>query len=391
MINLKLLEIIKESLPNFNGENSSDLIKAEKILKAQQKMYSEFSLNDIENFITFFKENGNKFNILFEDENLLNIFKNEDFKINSSHNSIFPNIMQITSEFRTFCEEPMKRYIQINIQNNHWENLRIFYKNYFPVISPLTKEFLIENLTQKNNLIITNLDRYENYVYFENQYKFVRDEHFFALQSDVDSQKFYPEIAEIVNNLVKNSKVEDYHIKAFIMKTFIVIAKFDSHLMEFRQLLRNNASVAKAWFFSTPSPRKKFRISLQKYFRKDYGEKKEKIILSVFYSLVVIIIILLIYYKIWIAVINELVAYIIFSKRLDRNIIDVPENFKDYSLRKKAKKIALKITLLQIYMLVVFAVLGIGAAILGIFSVTGGAGSIPIIIIGFFVYRAFKR
>ena len=243
MINLKLLEIIKESLPNFNGENSSDLIKAEKILKAQQKIDSEFSLNDIENFVTFFKENGNKFNILFEDENLLNIFKNEDFKINSSHNSIFPNIMKITSEFRIFCEEPMKRYIQINIQNNHWENLRIFYKNYFPVISPLTKEFLIENLTQKNNLIITNLDRYENYVYFENQYKFVRDEHFFALQSDVDSQKFYPEIAEIVNNLVQNIKVEDYHIKAFIMKTFIVIAKFDSHLMEFRQLLRNNALI----------------------------------------------------------------------------------------------------------------------------------------------------
>ncbi|MBL7878467.1 MAG: hypothetical protein JNN23_01195, partial [Chryseobacterium gambrini] len=81
MINLQLLDVVKESLPNFDGENSSDLIKAEKILKAQQKIDSDFSLNDIENFISFFKENGNKFNILFEDENLFSIFKGEYFNI----------------------------------------------------------------------------------------------------------------------------------------------------------------------------------------------------------------------------------------------------------------------------------------------------------------------
>ena len=51
MAQLQLLDIVKETLPNFDAGNPSDLIKAEKILKIHQKTNSELQLNDIENFI----------------------------------------------------------------------------------------------------------------------------------------------------------------------------------------------------------------------------------------------------------------------------------------------------------------------------------------------------
>lgn len=47
MINLKLLDTVQESLPD--AENPSDLIKAEKILKAQQKINPEISSKLIDN------------------------------------------------------------------------------------------------------------------------------------------------------------------------------------------------------------------------------------------------------------------------------------------------------------------------------------------------------
>lgn len=368
MINLQLLDVVKESLPNFDGENSSDLIKAEKILKAHQKIDPEFSLNDIENFISFFKENGNKFNVLFQDENLLKIFKNEDFKINSSHNRIFPNIMQITPEFRTFCEEHIKRYIQVNIKNNSWENLRIFYKNYFPVISPLTKEFLIDQISQKNKLVRSVIPEPNHYNYLLAQYKHGINPHFYALQSDIDSSYFNEEILNINNYLSENQNVDPF-FRVFLGKILVALGHFDANTEELRRILKKNSRIGADWasresFFEPKITEKRFQqrrqeiqqISINKRFTEKNKVSSSEWIMAIGYYVIILLIfgiLLSINADIFIiVVVVEIITFLIANKSMNRRYERLFKETDDPTLGK-LKKIGHKLIQLQIYILII--------------------------------------
>lgn len=368
MINLQLLDVVKESLPNFDGENSSDLIKAEKILKAQQKIDSDFSLNDIENFISFFKENGNKFNILFEDENLFSIFKGEYFNINSSHNRVFPNIMQITLEFRAFCEEPIKKYIQLNIQNNNWENLRIFYKNYFPVISPLTKEFLIDQISQKNKLVRSIIPEPNHYSYLLTHYKHGINPHFYALQSDIDSSYFSDEILDINNDISRHQKTVPL-LKAFLGRILVALGHFDGYTEELRRILKKNSRIGADWIVEgAPFFPKNFEKDLEKTnekitksvidFRSKIAKqrKKDNVLKWIatfigYYTIPIALLVILLKINIYIFItvlILEIIIFFIANKKMEKQYERRFEN-NNISALEKFKKLGYKLQRVQLY------------------------------------------
>lgn len=67
MVNYSLIIFLNNAFPEFDAENEQHLIKAEKLLKAEQKINSNFSQNEVDEIIEFYKANGNQFNSIFED------------------------------------------------------------------------------------------------------------------------------------------------------------------------------------------------------------------------------------------------------------------------------------------------------------------------------------
>jgi hypothetical protein len=406
MINLKLLEIIQESLPNFDGENSSDLIKAKKILKAQQKVDAEISSNDIENFISFSKENGNKFNVFFQDENLSKIFRNEYFKINSSHNRVFPNITQVTPEFKTFGEEHIKKYIQINIQQNDWENLRIFYKNYFPVISPLVKEHLIDQLVQKNQLVRSIIPFPDNYNYLLIQYKHGINPHFYALQSDIDSSFFNEEILDINNDISDNQNIEPF-FKSFLGRILVALGHFDAYTEELRRILKKNSRIGAEWAskessFDPKIIEKRFQQRQQEmqksgmyYLFFDRGKNKplEWLIIAGYYFITIAIFKVLLSlnnYVFIITLIAEFIIFLIFNKKMNKRFERVFNNTKNPILGN-LKRFGHKLIQLQVYTFIIGVFAMIFAGLIVSWVTQPILGILLTIVLPFIVTRELKK
>lgn len=405
MINLQLLDIVKESLPNFDGENSSDLIKAEKILKAHQKTDSEFLLNDIENFVEFFRENGNNFNVLFEDENLSKICKGEYFKINSSHNRVFPNIMQITPEFRTFCEEHIKSYIQVNIQNNDWENLRIFYKNYFPVISPLAKEFLIDQISQKNKLVRSIIPEPNHYNYLLSQYKHGINPYFYALQSDIDSSYFNNEILDINNDVSEHQNIDTF-FKVFLGKILVALGHFDAYTEDLRRILKKNSRIGADWASKeyTFDSRGMAQIFLQKSqqmqqtsINKKYFEDKDSSsdwMATIFYYIIPIaffgFLIGVNRYVFTAVFIVEAIVFLIANKKMEKRYKQLYMESNNPSL-EKIKKFGYKLMRVQLYTFMSVVFIAVFAGVIVAWTTNPVIGLLLTIGLSFVIRRELKK
>ena len=154
--------------------------------------------------------------------------------------------MEITQAFRTVSEEPVKYLIQVNIRHHNWKNLRIFYKNYFPVISPIVKDFLMDQLTQKNNLIRSVIPQHDYYYYLTDQYRHGINPYFYALQSDIDAAYFNEEIMAI-NNVISDNQNTEMYLKVFLGRVLMALEHFDAYTEELRDLLKNNSKIGAEW------------------------------------------------------------------------------------------------------------------------------------------------
>ncbi|UFH32170.1 hypothetical protein LNP04_00275 [Chryseobacterium sp. C-71] len=393
MSQLQLLDIIKETLPHFDAGNPSDLIKAEKILKIHQKTNPDLQLNDIENFIEFYKDNGNKYGVILQDENLQKILKNEDFKIDSSQNNIFSQPPSLREDFGNDYEENIQNYIQLNIKNNNWKNLRVFYKNYFPIISYENKDLLIDSITTKNNLVRGTIPYTDQYHLLLNQYRHSVDPDFYALQSDIDSAYFNEEILDINNDLAEHQHTTQ-HNKVFLGKIFVALASFDAYTEELRGLLIKNSRIGAKWANLDSSVVLKKKDTTQKYTEKDYGKTAEWIALSVFFSLLCLAIYHL--YNSWGNIFwgfvgFEAILFLILNKRLNGHYEENSKSKGDQSLRRKIKKWAFKFMILQIYASAIVISLGIVGVIIALTVASGGIGLGGIIFLIWVIRAIIKK
>ncbi|MBW8522970.1 hypothetical protein K0U91_15785 [Chryseobacterium chendengshani] len=391
MAQLKLLDIIKETLPDFDAGNSSDLIKAEKILKIYQKTNPELQLNEIENFIKFYKDNGNKYAVILQDENLQKILKNENFNINSSKN-IFSQPSSLRDDFGNDYAENIQNYIQMNIKNNTWSNLRIFYKNYFPIISFENKDRLIDIITAKNNLVRGTIPYTDQYGLLLNQYKHSIDPDFYALQSDIDSAYFNEEIMDINNDLAKYQHTTQNN-RVYLGKIFIALSKFDAYTEELKGLLIKNSKIGRKWanLDSTVVLKKN---STQKFAEKDYGKTAEWILLSIYLSLLAFLTYFL-YTKLgnifWALVGIEIFLFLVLNKKLNGHYEESSESKDDKSYRRKLKKWSFKFFILQIYLIAIAVFLGIAGLLIAVTVGSGGIGLGGIILVIWVIRAVIKK
>jgi hypothetical protein len=393
MSQLQLLDIIKETLPHFDTGNPSDLIKAEKILKIHQKTNPDLQLNDIENFIEFYKNKGNKYEAILLDENLQKILKNEDFKIDSSQNTIFSHSSSLHEDFGNDYAENIQNYIQLNIKNHNWKNLRVFYKNYFPIISYENKDLLIDSITTKNNLVRGTIPYTDQYHLLLNQYKHSVDSDFYSLQSDIDSAYFNEEILDINNDLAEHQHTTQ-HNKVFLGKIFVALAGFDAYTEELRGLLIKNSKIGAKWANLDSSVVLKKKDTTQKYTEKDYGNTAEWIALSLFVSILGLSVYFL-FSKLgnlfWILLAYEAILFLILNKKLNGHYEENSESKGDQSLRRKIKKWAFKFMILQIYASAIVISLGIVGLIIALTVASGGIGLGGIIFLIWIIRAIVKK
>ncbi|MEG0852014.1 MAG: hypothetical protein RSH24_19240 [Flavobacterium sp.] len=389
MTQLQIIEIIKQTLPNFDSTDKGDLIKAEKILKAYQKTDATLSHNAIEEFIDFYNSNGNKYDEILQEKNISNLLKNIDHQIILADCLFASKHKDLYEEFAVDFAEPVLNYIQWNVKNNRWANLRNFYNNYQHIISFENKDFLIESLTSKNNLIRTVIPNPDHYPLLLNEYKYCVDRNFFGIQSDIDSAYFNSEILDI-NNDIADHQFTHFSSKPYFGRILVALGAFDAYTDELKKILADNAKIGMSWASKKVTTPKKKKVIVEK----DYGITAEWIMLAIFYAILGLIGYFLytkINYIFWILLVFETLLLIILNKRLNNHYQETSKSANDQSFRRKLKKFSFKLIILQVYALAIAAILGLGALLVGIAFLSGGIGIGGIIVIVWIIRYTIKK
>ncbi|WCM42376.1 hypothetical protein MG290_01525 [Flavobacterium sp. CBA20B-1] len=389
MTQLQIIEIIKQTLPQFDVNNEGDLIKAEKILKAYQKTDAALSHNEIEAFLDFYKNNGNKYEELLQEKNIHKLLADPAHQIVLADCVFFAKFKDLYEEFAVDFAEPVADYIQWNVKNNCWANLKNFYNNYHQIISFENRDLLIESITSKNNLIRTVIPYPEHYQLLLNEYKFSVDRNFFAIQSDIDAAYFNSEILDI-NNDIADYQSEHISSKPYLGRILIALGAFDAYTDDLKKILADNAKIGMSWASKKITKPKKKKVIVEK----DYGKTAEWILLVIFY-LVLCIIGYLIYTKFnsafWILLVFETLLFAILNKKLNGHYKETSQVTNDSSFRRKLKKFSFKLLILQVYALAVAAILALGAALVGIVFLSGGVGIGGFLVIFWIIRATIKK
>ncbi len=392
MINYRLIEIINKNFPEFDAENEQHLIKAEKILKAEQKLNNHFSQNDVDEIIEFYRTNGNRFNLIFEDQNIRNLLQNEDAQINTEQvtiNHLFENL----SQFAEIFSESIHQFIDFNFRENTWENLQNFVFYYPFLVGSDNESFLKTKLTEKNKIVVNTIYNPNSYELLNLEYEFAINPNFYRLQSTLDVLYFQKEILKINNN-VSDHQYTTQHNKFFLGEILFALGFFQAESEELKEMLRKNSIIGEAWVNAgnkTELTPKWINVLGTDVEEKNYGKETEWFLIIILLSLIAFGCYKFfmwkdIYFYGFIGF--ETLVFLIFNKRLNQAFEKESNSKNDISFRRKMKKFSFKIVLLQIYAVISAIILGL---IVGVGLIAAATGGAPAIIIGILIYRYIKR
>ncbi|UUV20906.1 hypothetical protein [Paenimyroides aestuarii] len=388
MTQLQIIEIIKQTLPQFDVNNEGDLIKAEKILKAYQKTDATLSHNEIEAFLDFYKNNGNKYEELLQEKNIHKLLADPAHQIVLADCVFFAKFKDLYEEFAVDFAEPIADYIQWNVKNNRWANLKNFYNNYHQIISFENRDLLIESITSKNNLIRSVIPYPERYPLLLNEYKYSVDRNFFAIQSAIDAAYFNSEILDI-NNDIADYQFAHFSSKPYFGRILVALGAFDAYTDELKKILTDNSKIGMSWASKNLTIPKKKKVIVEK----DYGVTAERIMLAIFYLIIGLLGYFLYtknIYTFWTLLVFETLLFIILNKKLNNHYISngtIKGNFN----HRKLKKFSFKLLILQVYALIIAAILALGAALVGIVFLSGGVGIGGFLVIFWIIRATIKK
>lgn len=246
MQNFRLKEFVEHQIPDFNPKNTTDLIKAEKILKAESKLNAVFTINEIEEFLSFIKNQEQNFDEILK----LPVIKSIYSDIYPTNIQVKPDLKSISkeeiSDFREFFTNNIKAFVSEAVRKNQWQSLIYFQQYYHEFFSVESLDFYKNILHDKNHLIIDGVLKNKDLVTFQQNYPFATDRKFYYLQSLVDHFEFDDDILSI-NNMV--AEMQKTHIKNKIVLGEILTAiyHFNSANPVTKKVIRNNQKVAEEW------------------------------------------------------------------------------------------------------------------------------------------------
>lgn len=246
MINFSLRKFVDENISHFDPGNPQDLIRAEKLLKAESKMNQTFSINEIEEFLDYLKNQKPQFEHVLS----LPVIKSIYHDVYPENLSKKPDLREIPEheieEFREIFSSYLEEFISVSIRNNQWQNLIFFQQFYSQFFSPESLDFYKELLHDKNDLIISGIIRNDDMVIFRKNYPFAVDKKFYYLQSLVDNFEFDQDILTINNAVAENQKTSVDN-KVVLGEILTAIFHFTAASEITRNIIRQNQTVAEDW------------------------------------------------------------------------------------------------------------------------------------------------
>lgn len=215
MIDVRLLQLVENAIVGFNPNNSEDIIKAEKFLRAEAKLNTSIATNDIEKFVAFFKLHGDKYSSFLKDNFIRNILEVEEQKsdfifdeeeLKRVEHFILEN-EAVALSFSVDFEDNYWNFLHKNCINNQW-NLVFTFLNVAPqLLSVKNENKLTKILEDKFDLLLYQLTTITQIENVENLYNFCINPYFFKTLSIVNEANFKSKIITAYNYFISQKRV----------------------------------------------------------------------------------------------------------------------------------------------------------------------------------------
>ncbi|HCR74893.1 MAG TPA: hypothetical protein DIW37_00500 [Chryseobacterium sp.] len=246
MINFSLKEFVDENIQNFDPQNPQDIIKAEKLLKAESKLNNRFTINEIEEFLEYIKNQKQNFDHILNLPVIKSIY-NDKYPENLKTKPDLRNITESEmAEFREVFTPYVKEFISVSMRNNQWQNLIYFQHFYAQFFSVESLDFYKVLLHDKNDLIIEGIIKNSSLSFFKENYPFATDRKFYYLQSLVDHFEFDDDILTI-NNVVAENQKTSIDNKVVLGEILTAIFHFSSSNSVTKNVIKKNQAIAEDW------------------------------------------------------------------------------------------------------------------------------------------------
>lgn len=244
MIQLHYLTFAEQQLQTLDYDNKKDIIKLEKILKAESKLNPEFKINDIENLLSFLNVHGSKFLPLLKHKNIATILKAQGDYINFAP---FKDEIEaeVIDEFVQLFEDNILNYLKNCIPKSKWSSIKSVFKIYPFLLSDYIVQEVFDTFSLKNQAIANALAS-GNYVDFEKQNPYTSDTAYFSLLSEMDEYYFEEDIRQINNITVAKQKEKKANITA-LGKILYAATFYSAYTQELASVLKDNQDVAYSW------------------------------------------------------------------------------------------------------------------------------------------------
>ncbi|MBB4805202.1 hypothetical protein HNP38_000474 [Chryseobacterium defluvii] len=246
MINFRLRDFVDDNIQDFNPDNPQDVIKAEKLLKAESRLNNNFSINEIEAFLDHVKNQKENFDRILKLPVIKSIYTDsypENIKQKPNLKGIPENEIEA---FREVFTPYLKEFISVSVRHNKWQDLIWFQQFYPSFFSADSLDFYKNLIHDKNYIIIDGISKYKNLFSFRDSYPFSIDKKYYYLQSLIDDFEFDEEIL-MINNAVAANQMTSIDNKIVLGEILSALCAFTSSNNTTRDVLRNNQSTAENW------------------------------------------------------------------------------------------------------------------------------------------------
>lgn len=245
MIQLHLLDLAQQQLPNLKLDNEEAIIKVEKILKSESKLDPKIRINDIENLIVFLRGSGGKFIPILQNKHVRKILDAKGETINYAPFNTTGITEETLVQFgETFAPNTLE-YLRQCIRIGAWFSLRSVFINYSFLINEAIVSEIFHVLSLKNESVVTAI-RNDQYMDFVNKNPYCKDAGYYSMLSTLDAFYFDDDILNI-NNIVCEKQKTTINKRKYLGNILYAATYFEASTDSLKTTLENNQQIALQW------------------------------------------------------------------------------------------------------------------------------------------------
>lgn len=247
MIQLTLLELVKKQIPHLNYDDAKDIVKIEKVLKAEAKLNPAVKINDIENLLSFLKLYKGKFLPILQNKNIAIIVGQNTGRINFARLHREHISDDTLFEFQQAFAPNTRDFVKKSVRDGDWTTLRSIFLNYDFLVEEELREEICESFVTKNHALISAIET-NQCIAFAKANAFSVEEGYFYLLSTLAPGYFDEDVLRI-NNAISERQKTDPGTKHYLGKVLYAATFFDAFDESLKSTLQGNQQIALSWVY----------------------------------------------------------------------------------------------------------------------------------------------